>query len=625
MQSLTTRLALFLAAILAITALLLTTFMYTSMRKEMLSELEREVNAVSEQQKNTIANWLADKRRIATAMAPAVFDADARTQLKRAAAAGGFTNSYVSFMGPAVVQSADAVNGPDFDATARPWYKAAMAKGALVVTNPFMSVSDRKLVVSVALPVERNGQTAAVFSSNLLLEEVVSGVLGVKLVGDTHAFLLGKDGTLIAHRKADAVLKPATGLMPELTPDRVSALAASGELVETTVDGKAGFVTLRAIPDSDWTLGLVVDRNAALAPLHVLLVMLIGGTVVIVLVSVVLAVLGIRRLLAGLASLRDAMLEIAQGEGDLTVRLPVVSRDEVGQAAGAFNQFLERLHGMFREVRDEADHVRREVGVVAGTASHVAGEFTRQTDELSATAATIEEVTVSIGLIAETVRETEHAMSTADGESERSAESVEELTREISRAAETMSGLSSVVSRLGSRSDEIAGIVGAIKDIADQTNLLALNAAIEAARAGEQGRGFAVVADEVRKLAERTAESTVEIGRMIDSIRSEMTSAVSGMDDAQRIVTSGVGMAEQATQGIRTIRSRVSEVMARVKDISGATSEQASATTEMARRAEQVHAMIQSSSDSLRDTERTLRGVNARADHLGSIVGRFRL
>ena len=112
---------------------------------------------------------------------------------------------------------------------------------------------------------------------------------------------------------------------------------------------------------------------------------------------------------------------------------------------------------------------------------------------------------------------------------------------------------------------------------------------------------------------------------MIDSIRSEMTSAVSGMDDAQRIVTSGVGMAEQATRGIRTIRERVSDVMTRVKDISGATTEQAAATTDMARRAEQVHAMIQSSGESLRETERTLSGVNQRADHLVQIVGRFRI
>jgi methyl-accepting chemotaxis protein len=319
------------------------------------------------------------------------------------------------------------------------------------------------------------------------------------------------------------------------------------------------------------------------------------------------------------------MLEISKGEGDLTVRLPVRSNDEVGQAAGAFNQFLERLHGMFKEVRSEASEVNNEVAVVAQTAARVVSDFSRQTEELSSTAATIEEVTVSIGQIADTVRQTEGAMETADGESAKSAESIEQMSSEIGKIAETMNSLSSVVVRLGSRSDEIAGIVGAIKEVAEQTNLLALNAAIEAARAGEQGRGFAVVADEVRKLAERTANATVEIGRMIDSIRGEMMSAVRGMNDAQSIVQSGVQLAEQATGGIKTIRQQVSSVVSRMHDIAGATAEQAVATTDMAKRAEQVNSMIQASSNTLAAAEQALRSANQRAERLRQMVARFRL
>lgn len=624
MKSLSTRLTVFLAVILAVSGMLLTTFAYLNMRSEMLAELAREVDAVGEQQNYTISGWLAAKRRVIAATVPAVFEADVRPILKRAAVAGGFTNVYVAYPDGRFLQSMDTAMPPGFDPKVRPWYKAVMAQGSLVVTAPFMSVTDHKLVVSIAAPAVQNGQTA-ILSSNVLLDDVVSGILGVKLAGDSHAFLMTRDGTLMAHRDATALLKPVSALIPDLREGRIEALGASHELVPMETARGTQFVTLRKVPDSDWYFGIVVDRDAALAPLATLTWLMLGTTVVVLVIAVVLATLGIRKLLAGLAALRDALTEISRGAGDLTARLPVRSNDEVGQAATAFNHFLEQLHSMFSEVREQVTQVNRDVGTVASTTSRITQDFVRQTDELSATAATIEQVTVSIGHIADTVRETEGAMQTADSESTKSAESVEQVTREIGRIAETMGGLSSVVSRLGSRSDEIAGIVGAIKDIADQTNLLALNAAIEAARAGEQGRGFAVVADEVRKLAERTAEATVEIGRMIDSIRSEMTSAVTGMDDAQRIVSSGVDLAEQATSGIRTIQDRVSGVMVRIRDISGATSEQASATSEMAKRSEQVHAMIEASGDALHETERMLTNVNERAERLGRIVGRFRL
>ncbi|MCW5620397.1 MAG: hypothetical protein KIS79_04750, partial [Burkholderiales bacterium] len=257
--------------------------------------------------------------------------------------------------------------------------------------------------------------------------------------------------------------------------------------------------------------------------------------------------------------------------------------------------------------------------------THVSQDVARQSDDLSAAAASIQEVTVSITHIADVVKDSETVLASADVRSAESAESVERVKREIARVADTMGHLSTVVSRLGSRSEEIAGIVGAIKDIADQTNLLALNAAIEAARAGEQGRGFAVVADEVRKLAERTSQATVEIGRMIESIRTEMGSAVSGMSEAQDIVSSSVSLVEVATDGIQGIRAQMSDVVSRMKDISGATAEQAAATNDMAQRAEQVNVVIQASSAALRETESSLQATSERAESLGRSVARFRL
>ena len=626
MKSLSAKLAILVAVLLMASAIFLSSLAYFYMRSQAIEGLHREMGAITDQQSRMVGEWLASKRRIVEAAKGAAFDADPRVSMMRAKFAGEFGPVYIGFPDKRMLQ-ADP-NSPipaGFDPTVRPWYKLALERDALATTNPFMSVSDNKLVVTITQPIKRDGALYGVMGANVILDELIQKVSSMKMIGDSYAFLVGKDGKVIAHRKSEAVLKPITDLLPEMSSDRLAALAASKDMGEMTNAGRRDYVIVDAVPGTDWYFGLVIDRAAALAPLSSMLYMLIGATVVVLLVANALVNFGMRRLLASLSALRDALLGIAQGEGDLTVRLPVTSEDEVGQAAGAFNNFLERLHGMFKEVREQARAVDKEVHSVAGTTSRVADDFSRQTEELTATAATIEQVTVSIGHIADTVRETESAMQTADTESARSAESVGQVTREITKIADTIGSLSIVVGRLGSRSNEIAGIVGAIKDIADQTNLLALNAAIEAARAGEQGRGFAVVADEVRKLAERTAGATVEIGGMIDSIRSEMKSALTGMDDAQQIVASGVGLAEQATSGIKQIRERVSDAVSRMHAISDATAEQASATTEMAKRAEQVNQMIQSSTESLRDADNALRTANGRVEQLGEIVGRFKL
>lgn len=276
---------------------------------------------------------------------------------------------------------------------------------------------------------------------------------------------------------------------------------------------------------------------------------------------------------------------LAIGTLDANTELLEVSDDELRRVDGLISDAIPVLVEAFGDI---ADHVRRQQELFAAVAS--ADSTSRFSNFVADTSDTLQ------AYVDKLVQSSKTAM-----------ELVEQMER--------ISGQVSQVSRILSEIDAIA----------KQTNLLALNAAIEAARAGEQGRGFAVVADEVRKLAERTADATVEIGRMIDSIRSEMTSAVTGMSDAQRIVSSGVDLASQATAGIRSIHERVMDVMVRIRDISGATSEQAVATSEMAKRAEQVNGMIQSSSEALRETGETLRHVNGRADRLGQMVGRFRL
>lgn len=202
---------------------------------------------------------------------------------------------------------------------------------------------------------------------------------------------------------------------------------------------------------------------------------------------------------------------------------------------------------------------------------------------------------------------------------------VMEASGEIARIADSVNVLSQVVSSLGEHSTEISGIVQVIRKIADQTNLLALNAAIEAARAGEQGRGFAVVADEVRKLAENTGEATQKISGMIDSIRQQIDDAVVYMDDSRNQVQSGVALAERAQDSLGKIRTETHHTLGMIREISAATKEQSVASNEIARNVETIAQMTDENSSVIVQLAGAATHLEQMSSNLQNMANRFRL
>ncbi|MDO9117793.1 MAG: methyl-accepting chemotaxis protein [Nitrospira sp.] len=317
--------------------------------------------------------------------------------------------------------------------------------------------------------------------------------------------------------------------------------------------------------------------------------------------------------------------DIAQGEGDLTKRVPVHGTDEIATLGGYFNQFIEKLQGMISKVAHVTDKVASASVELSATAEEISKGTDTLTSRASQTAAAVEEMNATVSQVAQNSGKAatlaqETVKTAKDGGSV-----VSDTISGMQQLSDAVSSSATIIAELGKSSDQIGEIVRVIEDIADQTNLLALNAAIEAARAGEQGRGFAVVADEVRKLAERTTKATKEIGDMIRQIQQDTRGAVESMQQGTVKVTSGVDLVNRTGEALSRIVEMVSESADMIRQIAVASEEQSVATQQIANDIENVAKVTKESASGANESAKASHDLSQLATELQGIVGSFKL
>ena len=321
----------------------------------------------------------------------------------------------------------------------------------------------------------------------------------------------------------------------------------------------------------------------------------------------------------------ERLRNIAAGEGDLSKRLDVKGKDELAQAAHWLNLFMEKMSSA--------------IGSVAGTSASLASATTELNVTAKQMANSAEEVAVqavSVATASEEMAATSNDIASNCHMVAQSAQRVADTTQKgFEVVRHTVDGIrhrgdrtkknALAISSLGERSDQIGAIVATIEDIADQTNLLALNAAIEAARAGEQGRGFAVVADEVRALAERTTKATREIGEMIKAIQSETRLAVAAMEQGVHQVEAGTLEASKSGEALRNILEQVNAVAMQVNEIATAADEQTATTSKISFNMKQITEVVQQTSQGSHESATAAAELNRNAEELQRLVRQFKL
>jgi methyl-accepting chemotaxis protein len=390
-------------------------------------------------------------------------------------------------------------------------------------------------------------------------------------------------------------------------------------------------IDIVGFPMEGWSVGDMHGAYHIVTPLNTLdqqTASFIGGglmtSVPIIIGVVVLIVYLCRRMISRpIGAIAERMGSIASG--DLTARVEIKSQDELGDLASNINSAIESFRTSITEVAESTEEVAGAAEEIAAASEEMSAGMQQQSSQMMQISSAVEEMAASISQVAgrstDATAEAESAGEVAAGGGETVQATIDSMN-EINAAVQE--GAASV-EELGKRGEQIGQIIAVINDIADQTNLLALNAAIEAARAGEHGRGFAVVADEVRKLADRTTKATDEIAGSIQMIQTETGRAVDRMNTGTQRVATGVERAEHAGANLQQIVERAQSVASIVSDIAAATEQQASSSSE-----------ISSSLDSIRAvTEETVRGagraataasqLKTRSEQLRSLVGRFRV
>jgi methyl-accepting chemotaxis protein len=305
--------------------------------------------------------------------------------------------------------------------------------------------------------------------------------------------------------------------------------------------------------------------------------------------------------------------------------IEVLTRDEIGQASASLNLMKNNLHELVQSIVVTAEQVASASEELSSSATLQAGSADTQRDQTSQVATAMQQMSSTVLQVSENSSRAADASSKAAETARHGGGIVDETLTKMRAIAVAVAGTAKQISELGKSSDQIGHIIGVIDDIADQTNLLALNAAIEAARAGEQGRGFAVVADEVRKLAEKTTTATKEIAQMIRTVQQETKTAVGAMEAGTRQVQEGVETTTQAGDSLKQIIHMSDNVGEMITQIATAATEQTSASEEIGQNLGQIARLVTESAEGAQQSAKACQNLSSLALNLQKMVSKFRL
>nr|WP_313202557.1 methyl-accepting chemotaxis protein [Pseudomonas sp.] len=610
------------ASLIVILAFSLFTFYNDYLQRNAIrQDLENYLAEMGESTSTNIRNLFDGRIKLVENLAQNIAQqpANAETLMGQNALISSFLTVYLGKVDGGFSVRPDSKMPDGYDPRTRPWYKDGMNAQGTILTEPYIDMATNKMVIGI---ISKVSASVGVVGGDLALDGLVQIINSLNFGGMGYAFLVNDQGKILVHPDKDLVMKSLSDLFPQDTPK------LSGALTEVNSDGQARLLTftpIKGLPSANWYIGLSVDKDKAFAMLSTFRTSAVIATLVAVVIIIGLLGLLIRVLMQPLLTMTRAMEDIAEGEGDLTKRLSIHSHDEFGILGKAFNRFVERIHGSIREVSSATEQVNEVALRVISASNSSMANSDEQSNRTNSVAAAINELGAAAQEIAGNAAQASQHASSARLLAEEGQQVVERNIAAMNRLSDLIVTSSAHIETLNSKTVNIGQILEVITSISQQTNLLALNAAIEAARAGEAGRGFAVVADEVRNLAHRTQESAQQVQTMIEELQVGARESVDTMSQSQRHSQDSMQIANQAGERLDSVTVRIGEIDGMNQSVATATEEQTAVVDSINMDINEINMLNQEGVENLQATLRACSDLEQQATRLKHLVGSFRI
>ncbi len=485
-------------------------------------------------------------------------------------------------------------------------------------------------MVTISVPILANGKFLGVAGCDFKMDQMKANIDRIKPYDVGYAFLCSNTSVIVAHPKKEFIGKKLSDISAEIgnmAKDKI----ARGETFsyEKTAEGNGSASRFIHVPvnfgntGEPWSLAIVVPEDKLMEGPRTLrnYSVIIGllGIVVVILSTIFL----INKAFNPILKMKDMMKEVGEGEADMTRRLEVGLMDEVGETAYWFNVFVERMQNLIKEVKLNAKAVSSASLEISSSTEELSATVEEQSSQAQSVSTALSELSTTSGDIATSMEQSRVITENSSNMTKDGSKVIESAIDSLKQIEVQAGNLSKIVEDLGESTNQIGAIVEVINDVADQTNLLALNAAIEAARAGEHGRGFAVVADEVRKLAERTGKATDEIVSIIGSLQKKSEAASDAMKQTVEEVIKGREHGQQSLDILDKIVDAGTEVQNSSESVAAAIEEENATIEEISGSLQEMAAGTEESATAVQEVSGTADDLAKEAETLRSLVDQF--